>query len=160
MTKRLTEVQKWERRITVDSRTGCHLWMKYRTPLGYGQTRIGGRAGCNILAHRLAWIRKYGSIPKGMGVLHRCDNPSCVNVEHLFIGTPADNMADMSAKGRWGIRNLPRGKNHPRGMAKLTEQQVLAIRSDKRVQSVIAAEYGITQSNVSRIKTRDGWSYL
>ena len=160
MTRRLTEIEKWERRIKVDPNTGCHLWLRYRTPLGYGQTRVGGRSGYNILAHRLAWVRMHGGIPKGMGVLHKCDNPSCVNVEHLFIGTQADNMHDMSVKNRWGVRNLPRGKDHPRGTAKLTENQILAIREDRRHQIEIAAAYGITQSNVSRIRTKNTWSYL
>lgn len=112
MTKPLTEQQKWDRRIAVDSATGCHLWQRYINPNGYGQTRIGGRKGKNILAHRLSWVRQHGAIPDGMDVLHRCDNPRCVNVGHLFLGTHADNMADMKNKGRHRVGNLPRGKDH------------------------------------------------
>jgi len=77
--------------------TPCIEWTGARHRFGYGDLRIGGKL---YRAHRLAWEREHGPIPAGMSVLHRCDNPPCYNVDHLFLGTQADNNRDMAAKGR------------------------------------------------------------
>lgn len=72
---------------------------------GYGQRWIDGGKGKKWRHHRYVWTQTHGPIPKGMHVLHRCDRPSCVNPEHLFLGTNADNVADRVAKGRNGPRS-------------------------------------------------------
>ena len=81
----------------------CWEWQGHLTPKGYGQiytgTYIDGRR-CIKGAHRVAWELQRGDIPAGMQVCHICDNPSCVNPAHLFLGTQKDNMQDMSCKGR------------------------------------------------------------
>lgn len=77
--------------------TGCLEWTGKITRLGYGQIKINGK---NVSTHRFAWTTVHGSIPDGIHVLHHCDNPPCCDVEHLFLGTRADNMADKIAKGR------------------------------------------------------------
>jgi len=100
---------------------GCIEWANAKTKQGYGVQRINGR---NVLAHRYAWERVNGPIPKGMYVCHRCDNPPCTNPQHLFLGTPADNMADKESKGR-GVH--PTGPRN--GRTKLTADQAWAIRS-------------------------------
>lgn len=79
---------------------GCIEWQAFRLPHGYGQIQEGRAGSRKLLAHRAAYELQHGPIPSGMNVLHRCDNPSCVNTEHLFLGTQADNVYDMVSKGR------------------------------------------------------------
>lgn len=75
----------------------CWEWTGWRKETGYGRVRIDGRI---LYAHRVSWILANGPIPDDLRVLHRCDNPPCVNPDHLFLGTQGDNNADRDAKGR------------------------------------------------------------
>jgi hypothetical protein len=77
--------------------TPCVEWTKFRLERGYGLQKFHGKTR---LAHRVAWMLAHGEIPDGLCVLHRCDNPPCINIDHLFLGTHADNVADKMAKGR------------------------------------------------------------
>ena len=77
--------------------TPCDIWESYRLPDGYGQLRVGGRS---YRAHRLIWEQEHGAIPEGLVVMHSCDVPSCINIEHLSVGTVRDNARDAVAKGR------------------------------------------------------------
>lgn len=75
----------------------CWVWPGATNNRGYGSTKQGGEN----YVHRVAWIRTYGLIPDDLNVLHKCDNPPCFRPSHLFLGTQADNVADMVQKGRW-----------------------------------------------------------
>jgi hypothetical protein len=130
----------------------CWPWKLSGSPRGYGQVTLGGRSR---RVTRVIYEMLHGPIPAGMVVCHSCDNPPCCNPAHLWLGTVAQNNADRAAKGRsWS----PVGERQ--GASKLTAADVLAIRADGRSQSVIAGEYGITQSNVSAIKLRKSWTHL
>jgi len=91
----------------VTTSTGCWEWQGSRHARGYG--RIGSRVAGVRAAHRAMWILKHGEIPNGMLVCHRCDNPPCINPDHLFLGTDLDNAKDRQAKRRG--RNGLKGKN-------------------------------------------------
>lgn len=82
---------------------GCLEWTGSTNARGYGQIKIDGKP---IKTHRLAWELANDEIPDGLHVLHHCDVPLCCNPEHLFLGTQADNMADMAAKGRHAIHRV------------------------------------------------------
>ena len=130
----------------------CVPWPGYLNRRGYGCLRYNGKWS---LAHRVAWEKERGPIPPGVCVLHRCDNPPCINPDHLFLGTQLDNIADRHRKGRNG--RLPGESN---GRARLTEAQVRAIRSDTRSKVAIAQTYGISNVLVGLIKRRKIWKHV
>jgi len=151
--------------LMVDKRgpDDCWPWAGCRLRHGYGHFNVNGR---KTLAHRFSWSLVNGPIPDGNGwhgtcVLHRCDNPPCVNPAHLFLGTQADNIDDMIAKGRNGYTGQ-RGEKH--GMAKLTESQVIEIRRRYAIgnisQEKLAFELGVSQTTIGSIVRRDKWTHV
>lgn len=130
----------------VDPDTGCWEWQLTKNDHGYGQGKIKQK---RFLAHRLYWERENGPIPEGLCVLHRCDNPGCVNPEHLFLGTKQDNSRDMTSKGRG---HYCPGDDHPG--ARLSDSTVAEIRrrcSAGALQRVVAEQYGVSPSLVSQV---------
>lgn len=133
---------------------GCLIWVGKRRQDGYGEIEHEGRIW---KVHRLMWVAAFGDIPDGIEVCHKCDNPSCARIDHLFLGTHTENMRDMTSKGR-GVLPAARGEKH--GASKLTEAEVLAIFKDCRPQSVIAESYGVAPSLISQIKRRKVWKHV
>jgi hypothetical protein len=149
----LSPAEKIRARSRLNNETGCHEWQGGHGYHGYGGLVIGGR---RIGAHRAAYEVFVGPIPEGMYVCHTCDNRTCVNPAHLFLGTHLDNRLDMVEKGRHA-----RGSRHH--WAKLTEPDVLDIR--RRVaagerQKDLCTEYGVADSLVSRIVNRLIWTHI
>ncbi len=133
----------------------CIEWHGRPTQNGYARTTIGKR---KKLLHRHAWECVNGPIPDGLFILHRCDNRMCYNVEHLFIGTHADNMRDMKEKGRRKGKNKQDGESNPG--AKLTARVVHEIRVGRQLgvpQEALAALFAISQSHVSMIEHGKLW---
>lgn len=128
---------------------GCWRWTGAISTMGYGVVNLGGRARH---AHRVSWMLRHGDMPTAF-VLHRCDNPSCVNPAHLFLGTQYDNMLDAARKGR-----IPRGDRHHG--AKLTEAMVRSIRASTEPSKVVADRFGIHYSAVNQIRRRARWGWL
>ena len=132
MNKRPYGIPFWERKTIQPN--GCWEWVGSKRRYGYGQVYYKGKPG--VKAHKVAWELTYGPIPKGLCVLHKCDNPSCINPGHLLLGTQLDNIKDMTVKGRWNV-NGPRGRtkrtaechpdkpNHSHGLCKICNQKRL-----------------------------------
>lgn len=104
-------------------------------------------------AHRWSWELENGPIPAGLGVLHHCDNPPCINPAHLFLGTQADNDRDAWKKGL-----IPILCGEAR--SKLTEEQVKAIRASPKRNFELTKEFNIDSSNISRIRSRKQWRHI
>ena len=149
----------------VVTESGCHEWTGARYMSGYGRVKIGG---VDYRAHRFVWACANGPIPVGMIICHSCDNPPCIKLEHLSLGTHDDNMADMVTKGRASrnkTRVYTRGVQHHN--AKLSDTQIAEMiaryEEGDTSQTRLAAEYGVSQSLVSqavrgvyRFATSDG----
>lgn len=144
----------WEK-VEKSRPDACWRWTA-NTDGRYGTLTVE-RGKSPVKAHRLSWQLVNGPIPKGLAVLHKCDNPSCVNPQHLFLGTQTDNMRDASRKGRIRTPGL-RGAAHPN--SKLTRDQAREIFLRARAGEVhgrIAADYGISRDNVCVIAKRRSW---
>lgn len=140
------------------AKSGCRLWNAGNSK-GYGSLWWDGRLG---VATRLQWIDKRGPIPKGMCVLHTCDNPACIEITHLFLGTQLENIADCVSKLRH-----PRGEKKP--LAKLTEAAVMEIRTKlgtgQRVRrnsilQSLAIKFGVSESAISMARSGYTWAHV
>ena len=154
----------FEKRVMPEPMSGCHLWLGALAHFGYGifyYSKNGVRLSDR--AHRVAWVMIHGPIPIGLNVLHKCDTPSCVNSDHLFLGTHSDNVADMVRKGRQA-----RGKDHGlkvggenHSKAKLSAAQVIKIREEYEPEvttcGTLARKYGVTRQSIFDIIARKTW---
>ena len=148
----LSLIQRLEKHSIPIPECGCQIWTASLSKRGYGKLQVKGK---DYRAHRLAYELAYGTIPDDIVVCHRCDNRSCINPNHLFLGTHADNIADRDAKGR-----NKQCFGEKQGHAKLSEKDVIEIIADKRTYVEIAKDFGVTWRNIGRIKRGETWKHL
>lgn len=135
----------------VEKAASCWLWTGRQNPNGYGEFDLQkGDRGRPARAHRVAWELTHGPVPEGLLVLHHCDTPLCVNPSHLFLGTPADNSADMVRKQR------PRGKLTPDDVQEIRRRYA----ARKVSTTALAVAYHVTASTIRNIVHRKNWRHV
>lgn len=166
MTRALSEIIE---RVEGASGDGCWIWPRAQDATGRGRLWLNGKI---MLAHRAVWTLRVGPIPDGKILCHHCDNPSCVRPSHIYVGTHADNMRDMKDRRRSMAKRNPalasrlgrnaglmntwsRGTENPK--AKLTVEQVDAIKGDSRPTKAVAAEYGVSRTTIQRVRSGALW---
>jgi HNH endonuclease len=143
------------KRVQIREIYECWPWTGNKTDRGYGTISIAGRPRST---HRLAYELIYGEAPGERFVCHHCDNPSCCNPVHLFLGTPGENTRDALAKGRMVFAL---GSRH--GLAKLTEAQVVEIRSRHEAgerNAELAAAFDVSPATITRVTKSYGWVHV
>lgn len=157
----LSEKQLWRfwKKVEKGGPCECWNWNACKNELGYGNLNLFGKS---LLAHRVAFAISKGAFRSSLKVCHSCDNPSCCNPSHLWLGTDADNVADRDAKGR-----LVKGKTFHGGShvnAKLTDEQVSEIRAlyafGEWLHRELGEKYGVSRGTIQRIVTGARWKHL
>lgn len=137
----------FDQNIAPDTFGGCWLWTGPLDHNGYGRMWLWN---ARTLAHRASWMIHRGPIADGLFVCHTCDIRCCVNPAHLWLGTHLDNMRDMQRKGR---------KHCESPLPILNKEQARAIRADPRTHRVIAADYGVSDAAIGKIKRGETWRH-
>lgn len=137
---------------TATTANGCWQWTRSTQGNGYGTVRYG--TGMKR-AHRVAWILVHGPIPAGMCVLHRCDNPPCINPDHLRLGTQAENLCDMFRKKR---QRQARGETFRR--SKLNEEKVRTILKSPKNYAELGREFGVSKVTIRQVRLRKTWAHV
>ena len=132
--------------------TGCWIWMKGSDSRGYGHISVDGKT---LKSHRVSWEVKHGNIQSGLVVCHKCDITSCVNPDHLFLGTQKDNMGDASKKGR-----MFKAKGELNPIAKLNSSDVIFIRKSNLFIAKLAKMFGVSQGLISRVRNNGCWTHI
>lgn len=158
MAKFIPAIDGFMQSFIPEPNSGCWLWEKTLNNKGYGLLQCGGFKG---YAHRFAFLMFNGSL-EGKHVCHRCDMPSCVNPEHLFLGTASENMSDCVAKGRHASqRNTTNyAKGERQAHSKLSVPQVLEIRASTLSQRKLASQFGVSKNSIKLVQQRRTWAHV
>jgi len=153
---RLTKRQlgRFGKQFTTGLSWGCWLWTGPCDEHGRARFKCNG---FKFIAARVAYFVSTGRDPRHRKVLHSCDNAKCVRPSHLWLGSQADNIADMNQKGRHG-RTGARGQLQPN--AKLTPRQVRIIRKSRLPNVALANRFNVNPSLISRVKRREAWTHV
>lgn len=143
------ESRFWEKIVPV-TESGCWIWTGATSHSGHGQFYWKGKLS---RSHRVSWEIRFGAIPGDASVLHKCDVPCCVNPEHLFLGSQADNMRDMREKGRSCAGEV---NSH----SKLTKEDVIHIRESAFGGAQMAATFGVSHSTICDIRAGRSWKHV
>ena len=145
--KRVSLLQRLRKFVVVAEESQCWVWTGAREEKGYGKTKIAGK---QVAVHRAVYELLVAPIPTGMSCCHRCDNPSCCNPDHLFLGTQRDNINDMLAKNRQS--------------SKLNPEQVREIRKIYKhggiTQKQIAEQYGVSRHTITDLLDGTTWKHV
>lgn len=145
--RRGTVQERVARRLPAEFTDECWVWPGKVNGNGYAVIRRGPKADGHVKVTRIVYELFHGPVPDGCyQVLHSCDNPPCVNPQHLRAGTDADNVRDKMLKGR--------------ATMVLTPDEVRAIRSDPRGSTTVARDYGVSKQTVQKIRRGDTWVWL
>lgn len=151
------EVRFWR---YVEKTENCWIWTgRSRNKKGYGQLGGGGRGADHILAHRLSYQMHHGPIPDGMVVMHSCDNPSCVNPDHLRTGTQSENILEAFSKGRKNAKP-PHVFGDSCGASRLKETEAIEVLKSNEPTKMLAAKYGVSKSAIERVRNGKTWRHL
>lgn len=155
-----TTVEKFWDNVQKADGDACWLWTgPLSKPWRYGMFSYAPRK--NMSAHRWIYMHLHGPLPSRIKVCHTCDNPQCVRPDHLFEGTHSDNMKDCAAKGRMNYQIDPtiiQGENN--GQARLTADDVRAIRASNESMAALAIRYGVGHTTIRHIIQRDTWKHI
>jgi hypothetical protein len=142
----------------VDKSGDCWLWTASLLKDGYGKFNVGSKIDSTnraLLAHRVSWQLAHGEIPPGLCVCHHCDNPPCVNPEHLFLGTHEENMRDMAAKGRRAMAVGDENGNSKLTWAKVMEMRELAALGESK--RALGRRFGVSDVAAGAAITGRTW---
>lgn len=153
---KISFIERYLGNFIVGEKSKCWNWTGSKSGGRYGTIQTGG---IQLAAHRVAWQMENGKIPRGKYICHHCDNPACVNPNHLFLGTPKENSRDRETKQR---SNRPYGEQHAN--SKLNAKRVLKIRkilaSNEKSAAETARLFGVNESTICKIKNRKSWKRL
>lgn len=153
---KIPAVERFISKFIVDKKSGCWVWSGPVSKDGYGIFRESSDIK-SMAAHRASYRIFRGKIKEGMFICHKCDNPPCVNPDHLYVGTPQDNSNDMVKRNR----SLAGEKNYK---SKLNDWQVIKIRelwdSGELSQRDLAIVFGVTKTSIVQIVKRNSWKHI